>query len=123
MIKYKIVEVSPEQHSIVVRFYSDVVTEAAMAVQWDEAGKILRGRTDYSIDLPIPAPTGEALVTFISGHAPTEWLETQAQVLNPSVDTSLGAISSLLGVETLAEAPAEIGNGDVPQIAVNSVVL
>jgi len=98
MIQYKIIGVHPEQHSIVVRFYSDVVTEASLAVQWGDSGEILRGRTDFNIDLPIPAPTGAELDELIINNAPTQWLEMQADVLNPAIDTSLDLILPLLGV-------------------------
>lgn len=105
-IKYKIVEVHPEQHCIVVRFYSDVVTEASLMTQCDEAGAILRCRTDYNIDLPVPAPTGVALEKLISAQAPVAWLTTQESILDPLVDTSLAAALALLGVESVVLAPS-----------------
>tara|TARA_B110000503_G_scaffold11450_1_gene15540 strand:+ start:283 stop:636 length:354 start_codon:yes stop_codon:yes gene_type:complete len=99
MIKYKIVEVNQEDHSIVVRFYSDAVTEAALASQWGDAGQILRCRTDYNIDLPIPAPTGAALAALISEQAPTQWLKQQELILDPLINTSLEGMKVLVGVE------------------------
>lgn len=99
MIKYKIIEIDTSQHSIVVRFYSDLITETSLATQWSETGGILRGRTDYNIDLPIPAPEGAALVDFISKHAPTEWLSVQEKLLDPLIDTSLVVLTPLLNIE------------------------
>lgn len=110
MIKYKIVEVNPTQHSIVVRYYSDIITEGMMATQKDAAGVIVRCRTDYNIDLPIPAPVGAALAKFIMDRAPSSWLKLQEDVLNPGIDTSMVTVSALLGVvggpatPTVAEA-------------------
>ena len=102
-LKYKIVEVHPQQHSIVVRFYTDRITERMLAVQTDSAtDTVLRARTDYSIDLPVPAPDGTALDALIISRAPREWLATQEAVLNPEVDTSLSALQSLVGVEKAA---------------------
>jgi hypothetical protein len=98
MIKYKIVETNVANHSIVVRYYTDIVTEAMLSVDTLD-GVIRRCRTDYSFDLPIPAPTGAALHDFIVTRAPTAWLHTQEDVLNPNVDTSLSAIIPLVGVE------------------------
>jgi hypothetical protein len=107
MIKYKIVEVNSEQHSIVVRFYSDIITEASLATQWGDAGQILRGRMDYSIDLPIPAPAGAALAALISASAPTQWFKNQELILDPLIDTSLEGMKVLVGVEAISlEAPA-----------------
>lgn len=98
-IKYKIIEVYPENHSIVVRFYTDLISEESLATQIT-GGVVVRGRTDYSIDLPRPLPEGDALAAFISARAPKAWLETQEAILDPAVDTSLTAVMPLLGVET-----------------------
>ncbi len=98
MIKYKIIETDTSQHSIVVRYYTDIVTEAMLAT--DVLDNVIRRcRTDYSFDLPVPTPSGTALHDFIVAHAPTAWLQTQEDVLNSSIDTSLAAIIPLLGVE------------------------
>jgi hypothetical protein len=105
MIKYKIIETDTSQHSIVVRYYTDIVTEAMLSV--DTLDGIIRScRTDYSLDLPVPAPTGTALHDFIVARAPTAWLHTQEDVLNPNIDTSLSAIVPLVGVEVGIESNA-----------------
>jgi hypothetical protein len=98
MIKYKIIETNAAQHSIVVRFYTDVITEEMLATDTLD-GIIRRCRTDYSFDLPIPAPDGLALHEFISAKAPVAWFNAQEAILNPLIDTSLSAITSLVGVE------------------------
>lgn len=99
-LKYKIIEVYPSEHSIVVRYYSDVVTEKMLATQVDPvSGAILRGRTDFNINLPIPAPTGKALEDLILDRAPTEFLDLHEAIVNPSVDTSLSGLLPLVGKE------------------------
>lgn len=105
MIKYKIIETDTSQHSIVVRYYTDIITEAMLATDTLE-GVIRSCRTDYSFDLPVPAPTGTALHDFIVARAPTAWLHTQEDVLNPNIDTSLSAIVPLVGVEVGIESNA-----------------
>lgn len=97
-LKYKIIEVYPEQHSIVVRFYTDVITEEMLATDVLN-GVIRRGRTDFNIDLPFPAPTGDALKELIVSKAPSDWLATQEAVLNPVLDTSLSSVAGLVGQE------------------------
>jgi len=97
-LKYKIIEVYPEQHSIVVRFYTDIITEEMMATDVLD-GVIRRGRTDYAIDLPVPAPTGTDLERLIVSKAPSDWLATQEAVLNPSLDTSLSNLTNIVGQE------------------------
>lgn len=101
MIKYKIVEVHDESHSIVVRYYTDKITEQSLAIDTLD-GVIRRCRTDYSIDLPVPAPTGDDLHKFIIRYAPTQWFEIQEAVLDPAIDTSLTAIKQELNKEVVA---------------------
>jgi hypothetical protein len=99
MMRYKIVEVNAAEHSIVVRYYTDTITEAMLASQTDDAGNILRCRTDYNITLPIPTPEGAALEDFIIARAPVQWLQTMEAVQNDAVDTSLSTVTALLNVE------------------------
>jgi hypothetical protein len=102
VIKYKIVEVNTNQHSIVVRFYTDIITEAMLAT--DVLDNVIRRcRTDFSFDLPVPCPQGDALNAFIAARAPVAWFETQEAVLNPAVDTSLAAVLPLVGVENTVQ--------------------
>jgi hypothetical protein len=109
MIKYKIIEVHEGQHSIVVRYYTDKVSEKHLSVQEDEHGKVLRGRTDFNIDLPHPAPQGADLKKLILAHAPVKWLELQELVLDPDTDTSLAELKAKIGFEIEAEIPAPAG--------------
>jgi hypothetical protein len=104
-LRYKIIEVNTKEHSIVVRFYTDVITEEMLAVDVVD-GVIRRGRTDYSIDLPFPAPTGNALAEFIVSRAPVGWFTTQEAVLNPVLDTSLSSVAELVGKELTPPAAA-----------------
>ena len=105
MIKYKIIDINTAEHSIVVRYYTDIITEAMLAT--DVLDNVIRRcRTDYSFDLPVPTPSGTALHDFIVARAPTAWLHTQEDVLNPAIDTSLSAIVPLVGVEVGIESNA-----------------
>ena len=112
-IHYKIVEVWPDSHSIVARYWTDIVTEEMLASddQRNEHGRPIRCRSDVSITLPIPAPQGEDLDKLIVVNAPTTWLETIENVINPDIDTSLNHISNMLGTE-YTKTKAELDNID-----------
>tara|TARA_R110000751_G_scaffold79917_1_gene161114 strand:+ start:41 stop:409 length:369 start_codon:yes stop_codon:yes gene_type:complete len=114
-IKYKIIGCSEEERSIIVRFYSDVITEEELADR-DTDGEIIRHsdgsikncRTDYNINLfQVPAPTGNDLEVFIARHAPKDWLEMLEKVKDPSIDTTLSTIQDMVGPERNAVVPPE----------------
>jgi len=105
-IKFKIVEVFPGEQLLVARFYSDVTTEEELAVQKDSEGNILRCRTDMSISLPNPAPTGAELNKFIMMHCPVQFFEMKAAIVAGNADTSLAHIVALKDVEYVAPAAA-----------------
>ena len=99
-LHYKIVEVWPSDHLIVVRYWTDVLSELSLAS--DESrnadGTPVRCRSDVSISLPIPAPTGAELEKLILGNAPTGWLQILEDVNNPDIDTSLTELQAMIGV-------------------------
>lgn len=103
-LKYKIIEVHPDQHSIVVRFYTDEISEEKLVSQFNEdgsplmtsEGNIARCRTDYSINIwKVPAPEGQELHDTIVRGAPVDWLKLQGLILDDSVDTSMNHIHAL----------------------------
>jgi hypothetical protein len=59
-------------------------------------GSPVRCRTDYNINLPVPAPEGEELHKFLVRSAPIGWFDMQHKVINPDIDTSLSHISELV---------------------------
>jgi len=97
-IKYKIIEVWPDEHQIVVRYTTDLITEESVVLARDEDDNIVRCRTDVPITLPIPTPTGDALDSLIMQNAPVIFLKTKESVLDPNLDTSLSDLESLINV-------------------------
>jgi hypothetical protein len=100
-IHYKILEVNPTEHAIVVRYFSDALGEEQLVVNPEDPnrrddGSPWRCRTDYNLNLPVPAPTGEALHKFIVQSAPIGWFDMQHKVINPDIDTSLSHIVDLI---------------------------
>lgn len=99
-INYKIVEVWPDSHSIVVRYWTDLISEEFLASddQRNEQGNPIRCRSDVSITLPVPTPDGAELEKIILSNAPSNWLNLLQLVNDPNVDTSLDSVQSLIGV-------------------------
>ena len=115
-IHYKIVEVWPQDHLIVARFWTDILSEEFLASGPDrkEDGTPVRCRSDISLTLPIPAPNGEDLEKLILNNAPIVWLQTLEDVHNPNIDTSLNELQDLVGmtkVKSLKEIQKIVGSG------------
>lgn len=107
-VHYKVIEVHPEEHSIVVRYYTDILTEEKLASFPEDTEKRLDGspircRTDYNINIPIPAPEGQELENFIIQRAPLQWLDMQEKIIDKNVDTSLSTFKELLNVSKKIE--------------------
>jgi hypothetical protein len=96
-IHYKIVEVWPSDHQIVVRYWTDVLSEEFLASDSNrkEDGTPVRCRSDVALTLPIPAPTGKELDELLVRNAPLEWLKTLEKVQTPDIDTSMSDILKL----------------------------
>ena len=111
-IHYKIAEVWPQDHLIVARYWTDVISEEFLNSYPDnpdrkEDGSPIRCRSDVSITLPIPTPTGEELEKIILYNAPYNWLKTLEEVANPNVDTSMMDIQYMLG-QTFVKSEDEL---------------
>lgn len=119
-IKYRIIKIHPEDHSITVRYYTDVLTEDKLAVNYDTFGNIVRNqdgtptncRTDYYINVfKVPSPTPEEIDELAKRSAPVEWLNMQEFIANNSVDTSMTSLQPMINIEK------EISQEDLERIA------
>jgi len=96
-LHYKIVEVWPQDHLVVIRYWTDILSEEFLAS--DEArkddGTPWRCRSDVSVTLPIPAPEGAELEKLLISYAPLDWLKTMEKIQSPEIDTSMDGIMKL----------------------------
>jgi hypothetical protein len=100
-IHYKIVELWPDDHLIVARYWTDKLTEEMLASDSNrkENGTPVRCRTDISINLSVPPQEGEELDKLIIKNAPYGWLEILESVIDPNVNTDTSHIVSLVEVK------------------------
>ena len=104
-IHYKIVEVWPDDHLIVARYWTDIITEEFLASTHEklEDGSPARCRSDVSLSIPIPAPNESGLEEFLLDNAPSYFLKTLEDVQNPEVDTTMSSILALKGKKYTGE--------------------
>jgi len=96
-LHYKIVEVWPQDHLVVIRYWTDALSEEFLASNdiRKEDGTPERCRSDVSVTLPIPAPEGAELEKLLISYAPLDWLKTMEKIQAPEIDTSMGGIMEL----------------------------
>lgn len=109
-IHYKIVEVWPDDHLIVARYWTDIITEEFLASTQEklEDGSPVRCRTDVALSIPIPAPDESGLEAFLLSNAPSAFLKTLEDVQNPEVDTSMSSILAIKGKKYTGEKISEM---------------
>jgi galactose-1-phosphate uridylyltransferase len=112
-INYRIISVDEMQHSMVVRYWTDIVTEEMLAAEFEQNGKIRTTRYGYPIKCASdynlmfydkPMPTKEELEHFIIHSAPTTWLKHKEDVLDPSIKKDLSVVKEMLGKNNSFEA-------------------
>jgi hypothetical protein len=97
-IHYKIVELWPNDHLIVARYWTDNITEEMLASDPNrkEDGTPVRCRTDVSIGLPVPTPSTDEVDVMVKKNVPLAWLKMLEAKLDPQIDTEVDHIYSLL---------------------------
>lgn len=117
-VKYRIIDVDPNQHSIVVRYYTNVLSEDSLATSFNTDGSIARGpdgsplrcQTDYNINIwkTETPPTIDDIKKIANDSAPYDWFKLKHDILDPNVDTSLSVVSSLINQEFVAQKPVSV---------------
>ena len=77
-ISYKILSVNQNDASIVVRYFTDFLSEQELA-----------GRTDYNLTLWNLNMSENELHDYILTNAPMDWLQLKESVINKKINTQL----------------------------------
>lgn len=131
-IKFKIISVDSNNHSVVVRYFSDAISEDELASEFDVDGNIVRDetgspsrcRTDYNIEIrEFPSPSESKLKEILSKYAPSEFFNILEKVKDPSVDTSMSSAMLMKNVvyETIP-ANNNVMTDDKINELINSIV-
>ena len=138
-IKFRILNKELEQHSVVVRYYSDFFTEDLLATSFTvdsngdkiidrgADGKPLRCQTDYNINIWNVQATqiganSNAIIDYLSRSAPFDWFDLKQSVMNAEVDTNMVAIDPLIGMEFQTERPITIISDNVTEQEIENLI-
>jgi len=111
-LKAKIIEVHPDRHQIVVRYYTDDYPPVAVGASVRGDGSPVRCHTDRAITIrEVPMPTGDALLELIAdnGTGVATEVELHRQVVDVRKDTSMAAALALVDVELVLPNTARVG--------------
>jgi hypothetical protein len=114
-IYYRILSINKDEASLVVRYWSDSVSEEELMVNESSS------RTDVSLNLWEPTAPAEKIHDFILSHAPAEWLELKRKVRDRIVDTSLSQIQDWVG-KVRDGVPIPVGSAPLKKPIVSSEV-
>lgn len=105
-IHYRIVKVDPAAHGMVIRYFTDKVTEMDLANSFNEDetvrlnadGYPVSTRTDVLMSIyDTPTPSPEEIEKRIMLNAPVEWLKLQEDIKDPEVNTKMTEVRNLTG--------------------------
>jgi len=106
-INYRVLSVNPSEHSITIRYFTDIITEELLAIDLDENGNIkldkqgkpLRCKTDYLFTYypNNENMSKESIIKFIEDCAPVDYLSSQESLFNNGVDFSV--VEEMIGFE------------------------
>lgn len=105
-VSYRIVKVDPSEHGIIVRYFTDKVTEMDLATSFNSDGSVrlnadgypLSTRTDVFMSIyEVPPPTFNELERMILARTPVDWLKIQENIADKDVDTSLLSLTNYVG--------------------------
>lgn len=101
-IKYKIIKVFPDDHAMLVRYYTEEFPESALVSMYDTDGVTpLKYRTEFFITVPIPIPEGAEFDKFILSYAPIGFFKLQTNIIDPNIDTTMDSLAALLNEEKI----------------------
>ena len=114
-VKFKIIDIDSSQHSMIVRYYTNLLTEDSLATSYNPDGTIARRsdgspqrcQTDYNFNIwqTDPSITEEQIKKIANDGAPYDWFKLRHDILDPQIDTSLNVVSNLLNIEFDAIKP------------------
>jgi hypothetical protein len=102
---FKIIEVNKKEHSIIVRYWTDKISEDFLANYFNDRGDIMRSKngtpirckTDFNlIFYDHEFPSMDEIFKEIRRIAPVQWLKTIEQIENPYIETSLENAEKML---------------------------
>jgi hypothetical protein len=113
-INYRILSVDEKEGSVVVRYWTDELSERQLSIDSNEqADTPEHCRTDTNLNIWRPDATDSEISDAILRCAPVDWLGLKEKINDPQVDTSLAQVKSMVGISRSGEI---VPPAPIPQI-------
>lgn len=123
-INYRVLSYNEKDHSMTVRYWTDILSEDDLSVLFDEYGKIVYNANGYPVrtktDVNItfynnPSPSNEDILAQIERSAPSLWLYNIEQNKLSNTQYSLSNVVSFVGVSNSFNAILSFNSGSATQ--------
>jgi hypothetical protein len=106
-INYRVLSYNEKDHSMLIRYWTDVLSEDDLALMFDEYGKIIynangypvRARTDINVTFyDNPNPSNEDIINKIKSSGPIGWLELMEKNKLANTEYALSNVANFVGI-------------------------
>jgi len=108
-INYRVLSYNEKDHSMSVRYWTDILSEDDLNALFDEYNNIVYNSNGYPVrtktDMNItfynnPNPSSNDIVNLIQKNAPTSWIYNLEQTKISNTEYSLANVASFVGVSS-----------------------
>lgn len=106
-INYRVLSVDEAEHTAVVRYWTDILTEESLATEFTPSGDIRMNsngypqkcRTDYNLNFyNTTNPSSNDIITIIKSSAPIKWLYIKEQIQLSNSEYNLSNVFSMINI-------------------------
>jgi hypothetical protein len=118
-INYRILSVDEAEHTAVVRYWTDIITEESLATHFTPSGDIKmdangypeRCRTDYNVNFyDLPNPSSNDVMVMIKNSSPSRWFKILEEIKSSNTQYNLSNVSNLINVTDSFEISSAVSN-------------
>lgn len=128
-IKYRIISVDEKDHSFVVRYYTDILTEDMLTSFFNDDGSIQRGadgkpvrcRSDWSLTVYNVNATHEEIESQIKSAAPAEWFRILEHANENDTTNAINNVKEKLDKEHNFTHEPFVSHQDKPELTDDEV--
>jgi hypothetical protein len=98
-INYRVLSIDEKECSVVVRYWTDKLSERELSVNPDEQNDLPeRCRTDYNLNLWDLGMSEDELHNYLLSCAPVGWFKLKGQLKDKNGDTALSRVRLWVGI-------------------------